>query len=78
MSKSFVCLWLRVRWCLPWVNRGNDEIMKLNCGSAQLGDGRANIPPNWPYYIMTFTSDTVDTLFGTFFILSSITHLLEF
>lgn len=46
MSESCVCLWLRVRWCLPGVNRGNDEIMKLNCGSAQLGAGRAARAPN--------------------------------
>lgn len=46
MSESYVFLWLKVRWCLPRVNRGNDEMMKLNCGSAQPGAGRAATAPN--------------------------------
>ena len=48
-----VCLQLRVRWYLPWVNRGNDAIMKLNCSTVPPGDGRivTAFPQTWPYYI---------------------------
>lgn len=65
---------------LLWGNRGNDEIMKLNCALRnQETEGRLELLPKpGPGTSRHITTDTGEILFGTFSILSSTTHLSQF
>ena len=52
---------LRTWWYLPWVNRGNDAIMKLHCSIVPPGDGRmvTAFPKPGPITVGPLTGETV-------------------